>query len=339
VEYRGEGQERDRRTLWATVRLSALLTVALTGVFGGIARAEVVADATPSETGSTGLYRMSTVDGVGAPAIRLAAFGELTRSTSLLVLNDVDTRVVTHLAAAEDVFRCAQLFASLSFSYNRDQQPVPNAPSILQTAFVPDLSLGAKVVAWRNDIFAIGAELGARVPLSGSALPEAISGWGDVLGSARLWSGQHASLRAHVSIGYYFDNGKKQLNLNNPTESDIELFMFAHATGSDRIREVLGLEGAFQGQKSPRLRAFVELHQEIAEGAPDDRLLTEPMLKDTQQWVTLGLKVGIGSRFTIEAGVDVAIQSSGIAFEPPLPSFGLWAGATVQLETARSGER
>ena len=262
---------------WAAVRLSTLLAVALTGVFGEIARAEVAPEVTPSETGSTGLYRMSTVDGVGAPTIRLAAFGEVSRSTNLLVLNDVDTRVITRLAAAADVFRRAQLFASLSFSYNRDQQPVPNAPSILQTAFVPDLSLGAKVVAWRNDVFAIGAELGARAPLSGSAVPEAISGWGDVLGSARLWSGQRASLRAHVSVGYYFDNGKKQLDVSNPTESDIELFMFSHAAGNDRIREVLGLEGSFEGQKLPTLRAFVELHQEIAEGAPDERLLTQPL--------------------------------------------------------------
>jgi hypothetical protein len=309
------------------------------GVFGGIARAEVAADATPSESGSTGLYRMSTVDGVGSGMVRLALFGELTRSTNLLVLNDVDTRVITRLAAAADVFRHAQLFASLSFSYNRDQQPVPNAPSIVQTALVPDLSLGAKAVVWRNDIFAIGGELGARVPLSGSAVPAAISGWGDVLGSARLWSGPRASLRAHVSIGYDFDNGKKQLDVSNPTESDIELFMFAHAAGNDRIREVLGLEGAFEGPKSLRLRAFVELHQEIAEGAPDDRLLTQPLLNDTQQWVTVGLKAGIGPRVTIEAGVDVAIQSSGIAFEPPLPPFGVWAGVTVPFQTARSEGR
>lgn len=324
----------------ATICLPTLLALALTGVSWGPARA---ADATPSETGSTGLYRMSTVDGVGAPAIRLAAFGELTRSTNLLVLNDVDTRLITRLAVAADILRRAQLFASLSFSYNRDQQPIPNAPSILQTAFVPDLSLGAKAVAWRNDIFAIGAELGARVPLSGSAVLESISGWGDVLGSARLWSGPRASLRVHVSVGYYFDNGRKQFDLSNPTESDIELFMFEHATGSDRLREALGLEGAFQGEKSPRFRAFVELHQEVAEGPPDDRLLTQPMLNDTQQWVTLGLTAGIGPRVTIEAGVDVAIQlsgvASGIAFEPPLPRFGVWAGLTVPFQTARSEGR
>lgn len=323
----------------ATICLPTLLALALTGVSWGPARAADAADATPSETGSTGLYRMSTVDGVGAPVIRLAAFGELTRSTNLLVLNDVDTRLITRLAAAADIFRRAQLFASLSFSYNRDQQPIPNAPSILQTAFVPDLSFGAKAVAWRNDIFAIGAELGARVPLSGSAVPAAISGWGDVLGSARLWSGQRASLRAHVSIGCYFDNGQKQLDVNNPSESDIELFMFEHAAGTDRVRAVLGLEGAFQGQRSTRFSAFVELHQEIAEGAPNDRLLTQPILNDTQQWVTLGLKAGIGPRVTIEAGVDVTIQSSGIAFEPPLPPFGLWAGLTVPFQTARSEGR
>lgn len=323
----------------ATVRLHTLLAVALTGVFGEIARAEVAPEVTPSETGSTGLYRMSTVDGVGAPAIRLAAFGELTRSSNLLVLNDVDTRVITRLAAAADVFRHAQVFASLAFSYNRDQQPIPNAPSIPQTAFVPDLSLGAKAVAWRNDVFAIGGELGARVPLSGSAVPEAISGWGDVLGSARLWSGQRAFLRAHVSIGYYFDNGQKQLDVNNPSESDIELFMFAHAAGTDRVREVLGVEEAFRGQESPRFRVFVELHQEIAEGVPNDRLLTQPIVKATQRWVTLGLKVGIGPCVMIEAGVDVAIQSSGIAFEPPLPPFGLWAGVTVPIQTSRSGKR
>jgi len=313
--------------------------VALGGVFGGFARAEGVADATPSETGSTGLYRMSTVDSVGAEAIRLAAFGELTRSTNLLVLNDVDTRVISRLAGAVDVFRRAQLFAALSLSYNHDRQPLPNAPSILQTAFVPDLSLGVKACAWRNDIVALGGEVGARVPLSGSALPEAISGWVDVLASARLWSGQRASLRAHVSIGYYFDNGQKQLDVNNPSESDIEVFMFAHTAGTDRIREVLGLEGAFQGQKSGRLKGFVELHQEVAEGAPNDRLLTQPIVRSTQRWMTLGLKAGIGPRVTIEAGVDVTIQSAGIAFEPPLPPFGLWAGLTVPFQASGSEER
>src|SRR5450631_1318575 len=185
--------------MWGTVRLSTLLAVALTGVSGEIARAEVVADATPSETGSTVLYRMSTVDGVGAQVIRLAAFGELARSTNLLVLNDVDTRVITRLTGAADFGRRAELFASFSFSYNRDDQPVPAAPSIVQTALVPELSLGAKGVVWRNDIFAIGGELGARVPLSGPALPAAVSGWLDALASARVLSGQRSSLRAHFT--------------------------------------------------------------------------------------------------------------------------------------------
>ena len=54
----------------ATVRLLTLLPVALIGAAGGVARAEIVADATPAATGSTGLHQMSTVDGVGAPAIR-----------------------------------------------------------------------------------------------------------------------------------------------------------------------------------------------------------------------------------------------------------------------------
>ena len=158
----------------ATICRPTLFVLALTGVSRGPARAADAADATPSETGSTGLYRMSTVDGVGAGVVRLAVFGELARLTNLLVLNDVDTRVITRLAAAADFGRRAELFASLSFSYNRDEQPVPGGPSILKTAFVPDLSLGAKGVAWRNDIFAFGGELGARVPLSASALPEAI---------------------------------------------------------------------------------------------------------------------------------------------------------------------
>jgi len=312
--------------------------MALTGVFGGIAWAEI-ADAMPSETGSTGLYRMATLDGVGAKEIRLAAFGEFARSTNLLVLNDVDTRVITRLAAAVDVFGRAQLFASLSFSYNRDEQPVPGAPSILKTAFVPELSLGAKGVAWRNDIFAVGGELGARVPLSGSALPEAISSWIDVLGSAKVWSGQRSSLCVHGSIGYYFDNAQKQLNLNNPSESDIEVFMFEHAAGSDRIRYALGLQGVLQGQESLRFGPLIEYHYEVAEGAPHDRLLTEALLRNSQHWVTLGLKAGIGPRVTIEAGVDVAIHSAGIAFEPPLPPFDLWAGVTVPFQTARSGKR
>src|SRR5436190_11724216 len=251
----------------ATTCLPPLLALALTGASGGMALAAVAVDATPSQTGSTGLYRMSTVDGVGAAAIPLAAFGQFTRSANLLVLNDVDTRVVTRLAAAADIGRHAELFASLSLSYNRDEQPVPEAPHIVQTAFVPHLFLGAKAVAWRNDIFAIGGELGARVPLSGSALPEAISGWIDGLASADLWSARRSSLRAHLSIGYYLDNQQKQLDMNNLSASAIEVFMFEHAAGTDRFRYGVGLEAVLQGQGSPRLRPFVEYHREVAEGA------------------------------------------------------------------------
>ena len=323
----------------ATICLPPLLALALTGVSGGIARAADAVDLTPSETGSTGLYRMSTVDGIGTPALRLAAFGEVCRSTNLLVLNDVDTRVITRLGGAADIFRRAQFFASFDFSYNRDQQPIASAPSILQTAFVPTCLWERRRSPGGTTSSRSEAELGARVPLSGSALPEAIVGLGRPPRIGQAVVGQRASLRAHVSVGYYFDNGQKQLDVSNPSESDIELFMFAHAAGTDRVREVLGLEGDFQGPKAMRFRAFVELHQEIAEGAPNEWLLTEPMLKDTQQWVTLGLNAGIGPRVTIEAGVDVAIQSSGIAFQPPLPPFGLWAGVTVPFLTSRSGER
>ena len=51
---------------------------------------------------------MSTLDGVGPQAIRLAMLGEFTRSTNLLVLNDVDTRVITRFAAAADFGRRAR---------------------------------------------------------------------------------------------------------------------------------------------------------------------------------------------------------------------------------------
>jgi hypothetical protein len=321
-----------------TVRLFTFVATALTGVFGGIARAEV-ADATPSETGSTGLYRMATVGDVGSGTVRPAFFGEVARSTNLLVLNDVDTRVITRLAGAADFGRRAELFASMSFSYNRDEQPVPVGPSILKTAFVPDLSLGAKGVAWRNDIFAFGGELGARVPLSASALPEAISSWIDVLGSVRLWSAQRSSVRAHLSIGYYFDNSQKQLHVNNLTASDVEVLMFEHATGTDRVRGTLGLEGAFRALRSPAFWPFVEYHLELERHTPNDRLLSEAFVGDTQQWVTVGLKAAIGPRLTIETGIDVAIVASGIAYAPPSPPFDLWVGLTVPFQMWPGGER
>ena len=63
------------------------------------------------------------------------------------------------------------------------------------------------------------------------------------------------------------------------------------------------------------------------------------MLSDYQHWLTVGLKAGLGPRVTIEAGVDVAIRSSGIAFGPPLPPFDLWAGVTVPFQTSRGGGR
>ena len=127
--------------------------------------------------------------------------------------------------------------------------------------------------------------------------------------------------------------------MNNLTESDIEVLMFEHATGTDRVRGALGLEGAFRALRSPALWPFVEYHFELERHTPNDRLLSEAFVGDTQQWVTVGLKAGIGPRLTIEAGVDVSIVSSGIAYAPPLPPFDLWAGLTVPFQMWPSGER
>ena len=327
--------------MWRTMRpaicLSTCLGLVLTGVSEGIARAAVGLEATPSETGSTGLYRMSNLDGVGSSAVRLAVFGELTRSSNLLVLNDVDTRLIIRLAAAVDVGRRLELFASWSASYNRDQQPIPDAESVLQSAFVQTVTVGAKALAWRNDVFSLGGELGARLPLGGGALPDAISGWLDALGSANLWSAHRASLRAHLSFGYYLDDGKKQFDVTTLTGSDVEVLMFEHAIGSDRIRGSLGLDGTVQPQTWLTLEPFVEYHLEVATGAPNDRLLNEGLTNVDGQWLTVGLKAGIGPRVAIEAGVDLAIRSPGFAFGPPLPPFDAWAGVAVPFPTSKRG--
>lgn len=309
------------------VRTSILFATALTGLLGGIARADSAA-ATPSQTGSSGLYRMASVADVGSGTLRPALFGEVSRSTNLLVLNDVDSRLIGRAAAAADFRGRAEVFASFAFSYNRDEQPVPGRPSIVKSAFVPDLFLGVKGVAWRNDRFAVGGELGARVPLSAAALPKAISSWIDVLGSAVLWTAQRASLRAHVSLGYYFDNSQKQLEVNDLSASDVLVIMFEHAMGTDRARGAVGLEGAFQTLRSRTFQPFMEYHLEVERHAANDRLLSQAFSGDNQQWATVGVKTGLSHGLTIEAGVDVAIQSSGPAFAPPLPAFDLWAGVT-----------
>lgn len=282
---------------------------------------------------------MATVADVGAGTVTPALFGEVARATNLLVLDDVDTRLIGRLAAAADFRQRVEIFASFSFSYNHDDQPVPSAPSILKTAFVPDLFLGGKGVAWRIGVFAVGGELGARLPLSASALPQAISGWIDVLGSASLWSAERTSLRAHLSIGYYVDNSQKQLDVNSLTASDVEVLMFEHGTGTDRIRGALGLEGAFQAPGSRTVWPFLEYHLEVEKHAPNDRLLSQAVTGDSQQWATFGLKTGIGTRLTIEAGVDVAIVSSGPAFAPPLPGFDFWVGLTLPVQMSRDGQR
>jgi hypothetical protein len=323
--------------MWPAICLSTCLGLVLTGVSGGIARAAVGLEATPSETGSTGLYRMSNLDGVGANAVRLAVFGELTRSTNLLVLDDVDTRLIMRVAAAVDVDRRWQLFASWSASYNRDQQPIPDAQSVLQSAFVQTVTAGAKALAWRNDIFSLGGELGARLPLGGDALPDAISGWLDALGSANLWSARRASLRAHLSFGYYLDNAKKQFDLTALTGADVEVLMFEHAIGSDRVRSSLGLDGTFQPRTWLTFRPFVEYHLEVATGPPNDRLLNEGLTNVDGQWLTVGLKAGIGPRVAIEAGVDLAIRSPGFAFGPPLPPLDAWAGVAVPFPRSKQG--
>lgn len=183
-----------RESVGRVVGAAIVLLALPTGIVS--TRAAELDAPSPSVTGATGLYRVSTAE-VGAPhELRLAMYGDLVRATNLLIAGDRDTRVRATIAGGWTAGRHLELFGALRGSDNRNLVPGSPATSDLTGG----AAAGVKATS-SGRLLGAGLELGCRIPFEQTGFPGSLSAWSNALGTLDLRA-SGVPLRAHLSAGF-----------------------------------------------------------------------------------------------------------------------------------------
>ena len=282
----------------------------------------------PTVTGGSGLFRLSTTDIGEARSLRLALYGELSRASDFLVFGDTNTKAAGDLAAGLTVHRHIELFAALRGAWNRSHQDAtPASSATVSTIGSGTFTVGAKAAAqiWRA--LAGGVELGARLPFDPGSWPGSGAAWIDLLATSDLrarWPS--LPLRVHGSAGFIADGSNNQIDFAGQSAAARQLAMFARGMGRSRIRAAVGLDAPLA-----RLQPFFEYHYELVTVGPDPALSDQTPNFVNQIWLTFGLRARAGAGVTLIGGVDVSVSSFGFPYGPPLPPWNAFAGAAWPL--------
>lgn len=285
----------------------------------------------PSLYGPIGLYRVSTGEVGPVDHLRLAIHGQFFRTDNLLVEHDVDTWLGGELAVGFTPLEAVEVFAAVLASSNRNvrpPEPMRRDPEVMKS--YGDLILGGKAVVPFSDAFSVGAELGFRFFASPSALvfsPSATSLWLGPLATFDLRPGAHVPLRLHANASFYLDNSANLEAFAGATSATQEVAMFAYGVQKNRIRLAVALDVPLEQLAWPLL-PFAEYHIEMITASADPAFAAYASRTNRdQQWVSLGVRARVFRGLTLDAGVDLALQSPGYQYGPPLPPYDVIFGA------------
>jgi outer membrane protein OmpA-like peptidoglycan-associated protein len=293
----------------------------------------------PSLDGSVGLYRVSTAEVGPLHHLRFALHGQYFASSDFLVSKDNDSELAGALSFGFTPLRRLELYGGLYTSSNRNQrtsEPGRTDPEVIRSH--GDLILGAKVAAPVTPALDLGFETGLRFLAGASNL--AFSG-----SSTSLWLGPLATLdlrplagvplRFHANASFYLDNSKNVYDLTGTTPASREAAKFAYGILGSRMRLAAAVDAPIEKLTGPvPLRPFAEYHLEVITGDADPALVDVMPLGGSRnrQWMTFGLRAEVYKGATVDVGTDLRLQTSGLAYGPPLPPYTVLFGASYPLD-------
>jgi hypothetical protein len=286
--------------------------------------------APPSLSGATGLVRVSTAEPDDGRGLQFAVFAELSRSTSFLVFGDTDTRAVLHLSVAMAPIKNLEIFAALWGSTNEEQDA--SSRESTEQASSGAVLVGAKPT-WRlGTLLAAGGEGGVELPSRVSSLPAGASAWLKGLCSLDLSDRFRVPVQAHLNVGYYFDNSWNRYDFNGLSAAAREIVMFADGVAGSGFRAAVGIEAvAYERSGRVKITPFGEYHFAVVLFPLGGVYVDQSPSNPYQQWLTVGTRARLGQRLTLSASVDVALQSVGFSYGPPLPPFNIVAGVSLPI--------
>ncbi|HEY2730814.1 MAG TPA: OmpA family protein [Polyangia bacterium] len=304
----------------------------------------------PSIMGPIGLYHLSTAEVGPVNHLRLALHFDYFKSSNFLVGGDENSRVDGSFSFGYTPHEYLELFGAMLTSSNRNKrsglgEPPRRDPELIKS--FGDLVLGAKTAVPVARGMTLGFELGFRFLSSISDLsvsPSSTSLWLGPLYSLDLRPINGAPLRFHASANFYVDNSKNLIDFSDPTISPYtrEVASFAYGIAQNRFRFGLGVDVPLEQRTAPvPLDLFGEYHAEIVTakgdatftGASGAKLCGGPCTTNRdQQWLTFGLRARVLHGLTLDAGVDVRLQSVGEEYGAPLPPYLVIFGASYPLD-------
>jgi outer membrane protein OmpA-like peptidoglycan-associated protein len=311
--------------------------------------------------------------------LRLGLHGEyfstkkmLVEDTNLKNGGDTNTRLQGALTFGLTPLEFLEIFGAVTGSANKNTRCQKNVspcksedgrtdPEIIK-AF-GDLILGTKLAYSLPKGFSFGGEFGLRLMSSVAGLSfngDSTSGWITALATMNFQDLEPSlPLRAHLNVGYYFDNSYELPQYTTDTRAPSRYVSgFAYGLGKDRFRMALGIDAPLADlAQGFSLRPVAEYHMEYVTGKADPNFacdLLQPGNCKTnkgQMWLTMGLQAQVVHSLTLTAGIDIALQPVGYAYGPPLAPWNMIFGMsypldlvprvvtrTVKVETAVAGQ-
>ncbi len=154
-------------------------------------------------------------------------------------------------------------------------------------------------------------------------------------------------LRFHFNFGFLLDNSIKLLPAGQCAKSTGNdacirsrvVETFAYGIGSSRLQFSLAADAPVQ-VKSVGIQPFIEYHGDVSVGDGDQVVLNAlkgsvqgtRLTGNSQQWMTIGIRVRPVAGLILDGGVDIGLQSPGFQYGPPVPEWNLVFGAAYAYD-------
>jgi outer membrane protein OmpA-like peptidoglycan-associated protein len=299
----------------------------------------------PSQVGPVGLYRLSAADAGDIGQVRIGLHGEYASADDFLIRGSRNRRLAGTLSVGVTPRRYLELFSAILASANRNERcatgetgctaDAERADPATIRAF-GDLVFGGKLAVPIMPGLALGAELGVRFFAASDSLSldgDSTSGWLTGLGSVDLDELAALPLAIHLNLGYYADNSRNLQDFSGfrPNMLPSRLVTtFAYGMGGSRLRTGLGVSAPLERLSNRiALEPFAEYHVELVTADADlaysafmppacDVPGGECVDNRDQQWVSFGMRAQVEGGFSVTAGLDITLRSTGFPYGPAL---------------------
>ncbi len=299
----------------------------------------------PTQVGPVGLYRLSAADPGDIGQVRIGLHGEYASADDFLIKGSRNRRLAGTLSVAVTPHRYLEAFGAILASANRNERCATADPGCTAEAdradpatirAFGDLVFGGKVAVPVLPGLALGAEAGLRFFAANDGLSldtDSTSGWVTTLGSVDVDELASVPLMVHLNLGYYSDHSQNLQDFSRfqPNMLPSRLVTtFAYGMGASRLRTGLGLGVPLEHPSgSIAIEPFAEYHVELVTADPDLAYASfmppecevpgrECVDNRDQQWLSVGLRAQVRGGFSVTAGFDVTLRSTGFPYGPAL---------------------